>query len=323
MVKRAVIGVDIGGTKTLCILFNENFRIMEEIKFKTSPTEGRQRFTAKLTQSIKTLAKQAKSKNLELIGAGIGFAGQVNTKKSTIEVAPNMLHLENYALGKVFKEAAGLDTIMGNDVQMGLYGEYQLGVAAGCSHVLGVFFGTGIGGAAIIDGKLYRGASGLGGQVGCILTQSLGGPETAQTHGILDRIASKTAIAGDAAGMAAKHWAPYLFKVAGTDLSKITWRVLSNSIKNGDKVIKEMIQSRLKSVGHALSSVVNFLNPDMVVLGGGLTEEMPKLVLNQVESGIRDYLVPEVSESVRVVVARLKNRAGAFGAAKMAFEKFS
>src|SRR5436190_15091281 len=170
MGKKAVIGIDVGGTKTLCALISNSFEVLEEVKFKTSAHEGKEKFTESLTRALVALSKAAKKEKLRLLGTGIAFAGAVDREKCEVKISPNILFLENYKIGRVIKKAIGVDVVIGNDVQLALYGEHQLGVAKGCRHVLGVFFGTGVGGSSIIDGKLYYGASGMGGQVGSVLT---------------------------------------------------------------------------------------------------------------------------------------------------------
>jgi glucokinase len=247
----------------------------------------------------------------------------VNAEECAIEVSPNVLHLEKYPIGEIFQEKFKLPAVLGNDVQLGLIAEHKLGAARGLQHVLGVFFGTGVGGAAIINGEIYQGANGFGGQVGCILAHHTGGPEALESHGMVDRVASKASIAGAALGLGAKLWAPEFYKEVGTDLSKVTWGAMSRARKAGDREIDDLLRTRLRVVGIALSNVVNFMNPQMLVLGGGLTEEMPRLVKTSIEKGLREYLTPEVNRALKVSVAARKNKAGAFGAAWMAFAKFS
>ena len=321
MGKRAAIGIDIGGTKTLCALVDERFGILHEIKFKTSPQDGRPAYEKRLTASVQTLAREAKKRGLHPVGIGVASAGRVDRDTLCIQASPNILCLEGFRIGAILKRAVKLETVLGNDVQLALYGEQQLGVAAGCNHVLGVFFGTGVGGAAIINGKIYHGASGHGGNVGSTLTHQIGGVDGLESHGILDRIASKAAIAGAAIGMGVKQWAPNLYKEVGTDISKVTWGSISRARKAGDKKIEELIRSRLRVVGIALSSIVNFLNPEMLVLGGGLTEEMPKLIASEVENGLREYLSSDVSRKLKIKAAKFGNKAGVIGAAKLAFKK--
>jgi len=321
MGKRAVLGIDIGGTKTLCALIDERFRLVDQSKFKTAPAEGKDAFLKRFLDVVKRLCVRARQEKLKLVGAGIAIAGRVDFKNKVIKRSPNILFLEGVAIGRILKKAVDLDCVVGNDVQLAIYAEHQLGVAAGKNNVLGVFFGTGVGGAAIINGRVYRGTTGHGGQVGAILAHSMGGAETLDSHGMLDRIASKSAIAGAALAMGVKQWAPHLYKEVGSDISKVSWGALARARKKGDRHVEGLIRARMKAAGIALSSVVNFLNPEMLVLGGGLTEEMPKLVVAEVENGLREFLVPEVSKVLTVKPAKFANNAGAIGAAKLAFKK--
>jgi glucokinase len=320
MNKVAALGVDVGGTKTLCLLVNGHCEILEEIKFKTAPDEGRGEFTKNLSQAVAELRAKSDERGLGIIGIGVGCAGTVDNKAGRILVAPNLLCLEDYPIAKHLRRVMKTKIALGNDVQLGLHAEHQLGAAKGRSHVLGVFFGTGVGGAAILNGEIFTGGSGMAGQVGNILAQPVGGREAALSHGIVDRIASKAAIAGEALVMATKEWAPYLHKKVGTDLSKIGWSTLKRAIKAGDSRIEEMMRARMRVVGIALSSVVNFLNPEMVVLGGGLMDELPKLVSSELEAGLREHLMPEISKEVVVKPGKLHGAAVALGAAHRALE---
>jgi glucokinase len=303
-------------------LVNSHCEPLEELKFKTAPDEGRKEFTNNLFRAVRELKAKSDEKKLRIVGIGVGCAGSVDPKAGRIVIAPNLLCLEDYPIAKHLRSALKTNVTLGNDVHLGLHAEHQLGAAKGCTHVLGIFFGTGVGGAAILNGEIYTGASGVGGQVGNILAQPVGGREAALSHGIVDRIASKAAIAGEALVMATKEWAPYLHKKVGTDLSKIGWSTLKRAIKFGDTRIEEMLRARMRVVGLALSSVVNFLNPQLVVLGGGLMDEMPKLVLSEVEAGLREHLMPEISKELLLKPAKLHGAAVALGAAHLALENW-
>src|SRR6185437_2089649 len=159
--KPAAVGIDVGGTKTLCVLVDRHFRKLDEVKFKTAPEEGRNRFTHKLRDSVGALVTGARAKGLNVVAIGVGCAGTVDDQEIRIKTSPNLLVLENYPIGKYLKKIVRAKMTILNDVQSGLHGEHELGAAKGCSHVLGVFFGTGVGGAAIIDNKLYQGACGF------------------------------------------------------------------------------------------------------------------------------------------------------------------
>jgi glucokinase len=314
----AALGIDVGGTKTLCLLVDHKFRIIAEEKFQTAPEGGRKKFIKKLRAAARSMVNVANQRNMKLRGAGVAVAGRIDEKSGILESAPNLLSLEGLNLERLLKHELGLETRFGNDVQLALYAEHRLGVARHCRHVLGVFFGTGVAGAAIINGALHTGANGMGGQLGSILTHHIGGIDTLADYSILDRVASKAAIAGAALGLAAKQWAPNLYKEVGTDLSKVTWGALRRAVRRGDRQIKDLLRARLRIAGVALSNVVNFMNPEMLVLGGGLSEEMPQLVRAEVARGLQQYTPPEISRSLEIKVAGFNNHAGALGAAHLA-----
>jgi glucokinase len=302
---------------------DERHKILATNRFQTAPNRGQKKFIEQFLRGIGELIKFARREHLSVVGVGVALAGKVDEERGIVERAPNLLALEKLDVRRLIRQGLKLETRLGNDVQLALYAEHQIGVAKGCRHVQGVFFGTGIGGAVITDGRIYRGASGMGGQVGSILIRDIGGEDVLATEGILDRMVSKAAIAGVALGLASKQWAPSLFKEVGTDLANVGWGALKRSIRGGDKAVDELVRARLHLAGVALSSVVNFCNPEMLVIGGGLTEKMPRLVRAEVERGLRAYLVPEVSKALKIKLARFKNKAGALGAALWAFEKFA
>jgi glucokinase len=319
MTKPVALGIDIGGTKTLCLLVDKDGKIVRFEKFKTAE-DGVDQFRKDLLRSVWSLRDYAERKKFKLLGVGVGLAGSMDEKKGRIKTAPNLVSLEGFPIERELKKALGTKVFIGNDVQVGICAEHKHGAAKGCSNVLGVFFGTGVGGAVIIENELYAGACGMGGQVGSVLAQPVGGAKAALSHGFLDRIASKAAITGEALIMAVKEWAPYLHRKVGTDLSKVTWGMLHKAVDRGDKRIEEMLRARMHVVGIALSSIINFLNPDMLVLGGGLVAEMQQLALEEIEEGLREYLVPEVGACLKVRAAALGSDAVALGAANLVFQ---
>ncbi|UPT73089.1 MAG: ROK family protein [Elusimicrobiota bacterium] len=322
MRKRATIGVDIGGTKILGALYDDKFRVLDEIKLKTRPEKGEKRFTKSLAEVVGRLTAAAEKRGRVVAAVGAGCACSLEPKTGRIKRFLNMPDLDGYELGKRLTKLSGAPALVGNDVQLGLYGEQRLGAARGYKHVIGVFIGTGVGGAVIIDGKLHVGATGDAGEIGHYLISPMGPLAGSERQGVLDDWISRTAIAGEAASFAAKQWAPALFKLAGTDAGRIRSGTLAQSIDGGDKQIEAMIRCRARTAGIALSNLVDFLNPELVVLGGGMVEAMPALFLKEIGEGIRRHTVKSVREAVKIVPASLKGHATAAGAAHMAWEHF-
>ena len=212
---------------------------------------------------------------------------------------------------------------IGHDVQTGLYGEFRLGSARKGRNIVGVWLGTGVGGAIVIEGRLYQGSTGLAGDIGNFLLHAGDASNEAARKEVLDNVASRTAIAGDAAALAAKHRAPELRKVAGTDVTDIKSGDIAEAIRKGDKAIEKLVRSRAGMVGSALASIVDVLNPDTIVLGGGLVEALPRLIRREVRKSIDDHATPKAARAVTVVVAKLHSHSGTIGAARLALDMFS
>jgi glucokinase len=318
--QQGTIGIDIGGTKTLFVLFDDHFKPLKEIKVKTEADKGEKHFTKTLEESLEELLRKARKRELHLAGVGIGSAGHVNFEKGTLKDSPNIPFLTEYPLRENIAKLTGASVHILNDCHAGLYGEHQLGAAMGLKDVIGIFMGTGLGGAVIIDGKLFTGANGYAGDIGHYLLSPVGPLAGSDRHGILDDIASRTAIAGEAATLAAKQWAPHLAKNAGTDVTNICSNELAESIKEGDKSVEELVRSRAKIVGIAVSNLVDFLNPEMLVLGGGMVEAMGSIIKREVEEGIRAHTTEGASRVLKVSTAKLKHLAVAAGAAKMSLD---
>jgi glucokinase len=322
MAKSATIGIDIGGSKILFALFDEQFRVIDDDKVKTHAHRGEDHFTETLKEGVDALVHKARKKNLHLIAVGVGSTGSVNHARDTLDQCPNIPFLVHYPLKDRLAKWTGTNVFIANDVHAGLYGEQRLGAAKGARHVIGVFMGTGIGGALMIDGKLHFGATGHSGDIGNYLVEPLGPLSGSARRGVLDDIASRVAIAGDAAMLAAKQWAPHLLKSTGTDVMEIKSKDLAESIEEGDDAVEELVRSRARAVGVAVSNLADFINPDMVVLGGGMVEDMPVLIREEVCAGIQMNATAVTRKSLRVVVAKLGGHAVAAGAAKLALDLF-
>ena len=318
MKREGAIGIDVGGTKMLFSLFDSGFALKDQIKLQT-PKKSRSEFQRALLDSVAKLSRSATKRKIEITAIGIGCAGSIDTAEGLVRNSPNLPKISNFSFTDALSDFAPV-TAVHNDVNAALYGELKLGAAVGFKHVIAVFIGTGIGGAIAIDGKLYYGASGHAGDIGHYLVQPFGPLAGSERHGVLDDIASRIAIAGEAAVLAAKEWAPHLAKAAGTDVLNIKSQALASAIKRGDKSIEELVRSRTQIVGIVVSNLVDFLNPQFVLVGGGLTDAIPELVRSEIAAGIDGHATADAKKNLVVAVTALKGRTVATGAAKMAFD---
>ncbi len=317
--KRAYIGIDIGGTKSLYALLDDNFEVLAEEKLRTHPEKGGVRaFTAQMAGAVGVLVKEAGQRNLEVKVVGVGCAGDIDMKRGVIRHSPNLPFLDGYTLRARLEKLTGARAFIGHDVQAALYGEFTHGAARKARHVIGVWLGTGVGGALIIDRRLHLGATGDAGDIGNYLLHAVDVSHDSPRKEVLDNVASRTAIAGDAAALAASHHAPSLEKVSGTDVRDIKAKDLASAIRAGDKGVEKLVRSRASVVGAALSNLVDFLNPDLIVLGGGLVEAMPEIMRREIAKSILSHATPKAGKAVKVVVAKLRDHAGTIGAAQLA-----
>ena len=319
--RKAAIGIDIGGTKSLYALLDEDFEVIAEEKLRSLPEKGGLKaFERGMKKAIGRLVDEARARNLDLRVAGVGCAGRIDMRRGVVLKAPNLAFLDGYPLGERVAKLTGSRTFVANDVHTGLYGEYRLGSARKARNVLGAWLGTGVGGALIIDGKLYLGASGVAGDLGNYVLHAVDAALDSPRKATLDNVVSRTAIAGDAAVLAAKQRAPSLSERTGTDVRDITSGDIADAIARGDKSVEKLVKSRAAVLGAALSNLVDFLNPEMVVLGGGLVVAMPGLLKREIAKSIEAHATQKASRAVRVVVSKLGDHAGTIGAAVLAWD---
>lgn len=319
----AAIGIDIGGTKTLIALLDEDFEVVAEEKLRTRPEKGGSKaFDRGMGRAVKALVRYAGKRRYRIKVVGAGVAGRIDMRRGIVRDAPNLPFLEGCELGKRLERITGVRAFVANDVHTALYGELRLGAARKKRHVIGVWLGTGVGGAAVFDGRLHLGADGVAGDLGNYLVHSVESKD-APRKDVLDNIASRSAIAGDAAVLAAKQLAPHLREVAGSDVKDIKSGDLAEAIRRGDKAVERLVRGRASVLGAALSNLVDFLNPQLIVLGGGLVVAMPQLLRREIRKSIEAHATQKASRSVKVAVAKLGDHAGTVGAAVLAMDMLS
>ena len=311
------LGFDLGGTKMMATVFDKDFNIVTYRRKKTKDGRGAKGLLARIAETIEEALQAAHLSPRRLGGIGFGCPGWLDLDRGVILLAPN-LGLRNVSLKKELTRQFGCPVVVANDVDAGTYGEYRFGAGQGVRCLLGVFPGTGIGGGLVYEGKLYRGRTGSCMEIGHIHMQPKGRLCGCGRRGCLETVASRLAIATQAAEAAYRGEAPHLFELAGTDVAAIRSGALASAIKAGDRVVEQIVRQAAKDVGIAIGSVVNLLAPDMIVLGGGLVEAMPGLYIQEVRTSIKKQAMRPYTKSLKVVAAKLGDDAVAMGAAALA-----
>lgn len=315
------IGIDIGGTKILTALLNKRFRVLTAEKGRLDAHQGEKHFLKTVLASVSTVMKQKNISRREIKAVGIGCPGMIDHDRGSVKLSPNISFLKNYPLAKKIEKNLKIPVVLENDVNAGLYGEYQFGAARGYQHIAGIFLGTGVGGAFILNGKLYSGADGGAGEIGHTyleLPSFLKGIDARLT---LEALTGRLAIATDASLLLMKQQALHLFQDVEFDIKQIKSKALAKAIKAGDRSIETLIEDKARILGIAMANVVNLLNPELIVLGGGLMEAMGNRILPVAKKIMEQYALAPLVKSVKVLPAELKDYAVLMGAAGLAFQK--
>jgi glucokinase len=311
------VGFDLGGTKMMAAAFSGEFRVLGRKRRKTKGSEGVKAGLERIVETIRDALDEAQVKPSQLCGIGVGCPGNIDLEKGTLIDSAN-LGWKNFPIQDALKKAFGCPVVVLNDVDAGVYGEYRFGAGKNARCVIGIFPGTGIGGACVYEGKILRGKSMSCFEIGHVQVNPQGIPCGCGRIGCLETEASRLAISAAAAMAAFRGEAPHLLAAAGTDLANIRSGVLADAIRAGDTVIERIVEQAARLIGWAVGDVVNLLAPDVVVLGGGLVEAMPDILVENVEQAARERVAPPFAKTFKVAAAKLGDDAVVRGAAAWA-----
>ncbi len=308
------VGFDLGGTKMLAQLFDGDFKVLAQRRRKTRGTAGAEVGLRRIIENIEKVLAEAGVARQQLSGIGIGVPGPVDWETGKVLVAVN-LGWKDTPVGTVLSKHFGCPVRILNDVDAGVYGEYRFGAARSARCAVGLFPGTGIGGGCVYEGNILRGRNISCMEVGHMRISSSGRTAGLEMSGTLESEASRLTIAAECAKLAFRGQAPKLLELAGTDLSKIRSGTLAQAIEAGDRAVERVVRTAAQQIGYACVNLIHLICPDRIVLGGGLVEAMPKLIVDEVTKVARQNVLSCYADGFEVKVAKLGDDAGAIGAA--------
>lgn len=311
------IGFDLGGTKMMAAVCDSEFEILGHKKKSTKGFDGAEAGVDRVKAVIRRAMDEAGVEIDRIAGIGIGVPGPLDLENGVVLETPN-LGWTNLPICEILIEEFQVPCVLVNDVDAGVYGESILGAARDRSCVIGMFPGTGIGGGCVRNGKIVTGHRYSCFELGHIQIQADGPLCGCGRRGCLEAIASRLAISSAAARAAYRGQAPALKKIAGTDLSNIRSGALSESIKQGDIVVEQIVRNAAFKLGTVAASLINLLGPDMILLGGGLVEAIPDLYVEEVQNAAEQHVMPSFQGTFEIAVASLGDFAAVKGAAAWA-----
>ncbi len=318
-----VIAVDMGGTKILAAVVNAEGDILGTAKIPTKADKGAAVVIDRIASCIQKAVDKSRVAQASIQAVGIGAPGPLDPGTGIVLFAPN-LGWTDVPLKTELENRVGLPTFVDNDVNVGTLGEHAFGAGKGMSTLVGIFVGTGIGGGIIMDGELFHGASQTAGEIGHIIVKA-GGPRCGcGTRGCLEALASRTAITRQLQkAIVKKGKKSILPELTGGDLKLIRSGALAKALRSNDKLTMKVFKKATKYLGVGIASIVNFLNPEMIVLGGGVVEALDDSFLDDITAVVADYSLPNTLSGVRIVKAQLGDDAGILGAAALARQRLA
>lgn len=308
------LGFDLGGTKMLAQVYDDEFRLLGKARKKTKPALDAAAGIERIVSVIDEALTDAQVSAGELAGIGIGCPGPVDMDKGIVCNPPN-LAWKDVPVQSMLEKRYPCRVAVLNDVDAGVYGEYRFGAGKKARCVVGIFSGTGIGGGCVYQGQIFTGKRHSCMEIGHLQITPRGPICGCGRRGCLEALASRLAIAANAAKCVYRGEAPKLQEIAGTDLANIRSGAIAEAVRAGDLAIERLVVEASRHIGIAIASLVHLIAPDIVVLGGGLVEGLPDLVCRTAEEEARKRVMPTFVDDFKVVVASLGDDAGAMGAA--------
>ena len=311
------IGFDLGGTKMLCVVLDEQFQVVARCRKKSKGVEGAEAGLERVVELIKETLDKGGIGREQVAGIGVGCPGPIDWPKGVVTEAVN-LGWKQVPIGDILRQRFDCPVQVLNDVDAGVYGEYRFGAGKGANTVVGIFPGTGIGGGCVYEGKILRGRRLTVMEIGHMKISSSSRSSGVTMTGTLESEASRLNIAAECAKLAYQGKAPELYKIAGTDLANIRSKAIAQAIQGGDRSVEEVVRQAAQFVGYGVINLVYMLGPDIIVLGGGLVEALPELYVEEIKAITRKNMMSTYLDSFELRTAKLGDDAGAVGAAAYA-----
>lgn len=315
-----LLGIDLGGTKILAAVVDMDGHLVGQAKRSTRSEQGQEAVIERITAVANEAVAAAQLDMSQVAAVGIGAPAPVDAATGTVYNAPNLEGWDRVPLGDLLRDELDLPVYVDNDVNVGTLAEHVLGAGRGTRHMVGIFVGTGVGGGLILDGRLHRGFRHAAGELGHMVMSADGPLCGCGRPGCLEAYASRTAIERELrAGleMGRSSILPELMAQSGK--TRLTSGILAKAMAANDELVLSVMAQAQRYLGLLVGSLVNLLDPEMVVFGGGVVEALGEPFLDPIAQVARDrYLQQRDADRVHIVPAQLGDHAGVLGAAILA-----
>ena len=308
-------GVDLGGTKIQTVVVDGRHKVLGEARVPTPTSGGPGDVVQAITGAVAVAASQAGLETDSLIGVGVGSPGAIDPKAGTVSQARNLPDWDGtVALGPELESALGTRIALGNDVSVATEAEFRLGAGRPFDSILGVFWGTGVGGGLILGGKQWAGR-GAAGEIGHMVVKEDGAQCPCGRKGCMEAYAGRAAMEARARHLHKKGEKTKLFEIMekrGRD--RLTSAVWARALDQGDKMAVDLIERAIEALGTGVASAVNLLDVEAVIIGGGLGVRLGDPYAKRIAKAMHPHLFVD-DKPPAVEIASLGDLGGALGAA--------
>jgi glucokinase len=316
---RFAVGIDIGGTKIAAGIIDESASIIARHVSKTHVGRPPAEVIAASVEAFQVVMAQAGLQTGDVSGLGVGFGGHVHGAAGLILTSSNLPAWDNYPLRDHLQEELRVPVILENDSNCCGWGEYRFGAGQGSDNMAYVTFSTGYGLGVVIDGKLYRGATGTAGELAHTVVHLDGPYCTCGKRGCLMAYASGLGISRMVCERLETGEETLLRQLCGPYPERVAGETVAAAAQQGDRVAREVLALAGRYFGVGLSSVVQMFNPDRIVIGGGLAH-IEEWLMKPCFAALYENIHPVLANSAQLVYSTLWEDAGLIGAASLVWE---
>jgi glucokinase len=320
--QKPVLAVDLGGTKIIAAVVLPDGKIISRNYCLTMADKGLEAVGDRILYAMDMAIAKAKLKTSDVIGIGIAAAGILDTNRGIVTTSPNLPNWSNVPLRDILADKLGVVTYILNDASAAALGEHRFGAGMGFNNIIYLTVSTGIGGGIIIRDELYSGTDGCAGEVGH-MTIEAGGPQcNCGNFGCLEALASGWAVARAAIKRINNGEKSSVIELVDGRLENVTAETVAVAARQGDRLAADIVAGAAKYLGIGLANLVNIFNPELIVIGGGLSK-MGDMLLKPARKVLKERAFQLPADTVSVVRARLGSNAGIIGAAVHVFAQLA
>lgn len=315
--KDHVMGVDLGGTKILAGVFDDKLECLGRAKKSTKAQRGPEAVVERIAATVLEAIDECDLQPKQIRGLGIGAPGACDPDTGTVIFAPNLVW-KNFPLKKELEKRLPFPVFVENDCNIQTLGVYEKELKARPRNMVGIFLGTGIGAGIILEGKLYRGFNRTAGEIGHMVLE-VGGPKCGcGNKGCFEALASRTAIFKRLEAALKDGQKTVLTEMLGNNLEDLRSGDLRKAIKRRDKLVERLVEEAAEYTGIAVANIINLLNPEVIVLGGGVMDALEDEMLAIIIETAHDYAMNGTADGIEIIASRLGDEAGITGGAVLA-----